>query len=116
MVRRFPLAALVADLNEVGNRLNVLDAGDPLSDVRAIFSWSYATLTPPAARLFRLLGLHPGADLSTIAAAALAGTPVAATRRLLAQLTRANLATEHLPGRYTQHDLLRTYAAELASA
>jgi tetratricopeptide (TPR) repeat protein/transcriptional regulator with XRE-family HTH domain len=112
----FPLAALVADLTEAGNRLNVLDAGDPLSDVRAIFSWSYATLTPPAARLFRLLGLHPGADLSTPAAAALAGAPVAETRRLLTQLTRANLATEHRPGRFTQHDLLRTYAAELAAA
>ncbi|GIF23044.1 tetratricopeptide (TPR) repeat protein/transcriptional regulator with XRE-family HTH domain [Actinoplanes tereljensis] len=111
----FPLAALVADLNEAGNRLNVLDAGDPLSDVRAIFSWSYATLTPPAARLFRLLGRQPGADLSIRAAAALAGVPVAEARRLLSQLTRANLATEHLPGRYTQHDLLRAYAAELAS-
>ncbi|SDT77176.1 Tetratricopeptide repeat-containing protein [Actinoplanes derwentensis] len=111
----FPLAALAADLNEAGHRLNVLDAGDPLSDVRAIFSWSYATLTPPAARLFRLLGVQPGADLSTFGAAALAGAPVAETRRLLSQLTRANLATERLPGRYTQHDLLRTYAAELVS-
>ncbi|WP_250033839.1 ATP-binding protein [Paractinoplanes maris] len=111
----FPLAALVADLGETGNRLNVLDAGDPLSDVRAIFSWSYATLTPPAARLFRLLGLNPGPDLSTSAAAALAGAPVTETRRLLAQLTRANLVTEHRPGRYVQHDLLRLYAAELAS-
>jgi len=112
----FPLAALVADLNEAGNRLNVLETGDPLSDVRAIFSWSYATLPPPAARLFRLLGRQPGSDLSTVAAAALAGAPVPETRRLLSQLTRANLATEHAPGRYTQHDLLRAYAAELASA
>jgi tetratricopeptide (TPR) repeat protein/transcriptional regulator with XRE-family HTH domain len=112
----FPLATLAADLHEAGHRLDVLDTGDPLSDVRAIFSWSYATLTPPAARLFRLLGVHPGADLSTMAAAALAGAPVAETRRLLSQLTRANLVAEHLPGRYAQHDLLRAYAAELASA
>jgi tetratricopeptide (TPR) repeat protein/transcriptional regulator with XRE-family HTH domain len=112
----FPLAALAADLNEAGHRLSVLDGGDPLSDVRAIFSWSYATLTPPAARLFRLLGLHPGSDLSTAGAAALAGAPVAETRVLLSELTRANLATEHRPGRYTQHDLLRAYAEELASA
>ncbi|WP_433301582.1 ATP-binding protein [Actinoplanes sp. CA-030573] len=111
----FPLAALAADLNAAGHRLNALDAGDPLSDVRAIFSWSYATLTPPAARLFRLLGVHPGADLSVPAAAALAGAPVPETRRLLTQLTRANLATEHRPGRFAQHDLLRAYAAELAA-
>ncbi|MCU7725287.1 tetratricopeptide repeat protein [Actinoplanes sp. KI2] len=111
----FPLAALAADLNEASHRLDVLDAGDPLSDVRSIFSWSYASLTPPAARLFRLLGLIPGADLSTVAAAALAGAPVAGTRRMLTELTRANLASEHRPGRYTQHDLLRAYAEELAS-
>ncbi|HWS32177.1 MAG TPA: tetratricopeptide repeat protein [Actinoplanes sp.] len=109
----FPLTALAADLNEAGHRLNVLDAGDPLSDVRAVFSWSYATLTPPAARLFRLLGVHPGTDLSTFGAAALSGTTLAETRRLLSQLTRANLATERRPGRFTQHDLLRAYAAEL---
>jgi DNA-binding SARP family transcriptional activator/tetratricopeptide (TPR) repeat protein len=112
----FPLAALAAELNEAGHRLNALDTGDPPSDVRAVFSWSYETLTPPAARLFRLLGLHPGPDLSTAAAASLAGLPVPGTRRLLTQLARANLAVEHLPGRYTQHDLLRAYAADLASA
>ncbi|GIE54572.1 AfsR/SARP family transcriptional regulator [Actinoplanes nipponensis] len=112
----FPLAALAAELGEAGRRLSALDAGDPVSDVRAVFSWSYATLTPSAARLFRLLGLHPGADLATGAAAALAGEPVPGVRAQLAQLARANLLVEHAPGRYTQHDLLRTYAAELTRA
>ena len=44
--------------------LDTLDAGDPTSEVRAVFSWSYAALTPPGARLFRLLGLHPGPDVA----------------------------------------------------
>ena len=35
---------------------------------------------------------------------------------LLAELTRAHLLTEHAPGRYAFHDLLRAYAAELARA
>lgn len=35
-------------------------------------------------------------------------------RRLLAELTRTHLITEHAPGRYVFHDLLHTYAADLA--
>ena len=109
----FPLAALAAELGEAGRRLSALDAGDPVSDVRAVFSWSYATLAEPAARLFRLLGLHSGPDLSTAAAAALAGMPAPAVRGLLTELVRASLLLEHVPGRYTQHDLLRAYATDL---
>ena len=41
-----------------------LTGGDPATDLRAVFSWSYRTLTADAARLFRLLGLHPGPDIS----------------------------------------------------
>jgi hypothetical protein len=33
---------------------------------------------------------------------------------LLAELARAHLLTEHAPGRYAFHDLLRAYAAEQA--
>jgi Tfp pilus assembly protein PilF len=78
-----------------------------------VLSWSYQALTPPAARLFRLLGLHPGADSSAAAAASLAGQPLSEVRPLLAELTRASLLTEPTPGRYTSHDLLRAYAADL---
>ena len=109
----FPLAALAAELGEAGRRLSALDAGDPVSDVRAVFSWSYATLSPGAARLFRLLGLRPGPDLATGAAAALAGAVVPEVRGLLTELVRANMLVEHVPGRYAQHDLLRAYAMEL---
>ena len=89
---------------------------DPATDVRAVFSWSYrAAHAPAAARLFRLLGLHPGPDIAAPAAASLAGLPSGAARPLLAELTRAHLLTEHVPGRYAFHDLLRAYAAELAA-
>jgi tetratricopeptide (TPR) repeat protein/transcriptional regulator with XRE-family HTH domain len=110
---RFSLATLVGELAEAGRRLDVLDAGDAAGQVRAVFSWSYHALTPAAAGLFRLLGLHPGPDISTAAAASLAAVPLAETHRLLAELTRASLLTEHTPGRYTFHDLLRVYAADL---
>jgi tetratricopeptide (TPR) repeat protein len=79
-----------------------------------VFSWSYRILGGSAARLFRLLGLHPGPDIGEPAAASLAGTPVDKVRALLTELTRAHLVTEPRPDRYALHDLLRSYAIELA--
>ncbi len=110
----FPLAALAGELGEARDRLDSLDGGDPTTGVRAVLSWSYRGLPPQAARLFRLLGLHPGPDLSVAAAASLAGLPADQVRPLLAELTRAHLVDEHSPGRYSFHDLLRAYAAEQA--
>ena len=78
-----------------------------------MFSWSYRALGDPAARMFRLLGLHPGPDIAVAAAASLAAVPPGQARAQLAQLTRAHLLTEHAPGRYAFHDLLRAYASEL---
>jgi DNA-binding SARP family transcriptional activator/tetratricopeptide (TPR) repeat protein len=109
-----PLAGLAAELRESGSRLDALDGGDPASQVRAVFSWSYRALSKPAARLFRLLGLHPGPDIAVPAAAALTDTQPHQARALLAELTRGHLLTEHAPGRYGCHDLLRSYATELA--
>jgi tetratricopeptide (TPR) repeat protein len=110
-----PLAALAAELHDAGRRLDTLDAGDPASQVRAVLSWSYTALSRPAARLFRLLGHHPGPDISAAAAASLAGCPPAQASPLLTELTRASLIAEHMPGRYLWHDLLRAYATELAA-
>jgi DNA-binding SARP family transcriptional activator/tetratricopeptide (TPR) repeat protein len=113
---RFPLAALAGELRQARGGLGPFTGEDPRTDVRAVFSWSYHALGPPAARLFRLLGLHPGPDLGAPAAASLAGVPLAQVRALLAELTGAHLITEHTPGRYAFHDLLRAYAAEQAEA
>ncbi|WP_433380084.1 BTAD domain-containing putative transcriptional regulator [Actinoplanes sp. CA-142083] len=103
-----PLGALADELRDA------LGALDRAVDVRAIFSWSYRTLDEPAARVFRLVaGLHPGSESTVAAAASLAGVPESQVRAPLAELTRATLLTEVAPGRYTCHDLLRSYAAEL---
>jgi len=109
------LAGVAADLAD-DDRLDVLSAGDPVSEVRTAFSWSYDALTPAAAELFRLLALHPDADMSVPAAASLAGAPRPRAHSLLAELTRAGLLTEQPAGRYTFHDLLRVYAAGLSRA
>nr|MDT0656741.1 tetratricopeptide repeat protein [Micromonospora sp. DSM 115978] len=107
------LADLAAELRDSGAGLDGFATGDPATDVRLVFSWSYRCLNPPAARLFRLVGLHPGPDLAGPAAASLAAEPESVVRPLLAELVRAHLITEHTPGRYASHDLLRAYATEL---
>ncbi len=112
----FRLTVLAAGLRDEHNRLDAFDAGEEAASIRAVFSWSYQSLTAPAARLFRLLGLHPGPDISALAAASLAGLDVVQARELFGQLAGACLITEHVPGRYAFHDLLRTYAAEQARA
>jgi DNA-binding SARP family transcriptional activator/tetratricopeptide (TPR) repeat protein len=112
----FSLGALASELRESGTSLDRFVGDDPATDPRAVFSWSYLQLTPEAARLFRLLGLHPGPDVGTAAAASLAGVPVNQVRPLLAELAQAHLVNEHRPGRYTFHDLLRAYAAEQVHA
>ncbi|MDH2424419.1 BTAD domain-containing putative transcriptional regulator [Sphaerisporangium sp. TRM90804] len=110
-----PLGRLVGDLRDERTRLAALDTGDgDDTDLRTVFSWTYHALNPRAARLFRLLGLHPGPEVSTAAAAALAGGDAAAVARLLDRLTADHLLRSRSPGRYDFHDLLRAYAAEQA--
>ena len=112
----FPLDVFAAELREASRVLDPFDAGDVATDVRAVFSWSYRALSPDAARLFRLLSLHPGPDITVTAAASLAGIPAARARALLAELTRGHLLAEPRPGQYAFHDLLRAYATEQTHA
>ncbi len=109
-----PLAELAAELRDARGRLDALEAGDAASDVRAVLSWSYDQLSQAAARMFRLLGLHPGPDISVPAAASMAGISRAEAAAALRELTRTHMAAEQLPGRFAFHDLLRAYAAEAA--
>ncbi|HJP75080.1 MAG TPA: tetratricopeptide repeat protein [Pseudonocardiaceae bacterium] len=109
----FPLAAIAEELRADGG-LDAFADVDPATDTRSVFSWSLSAVTPAAGQLFRLLGLHPGPDFAPPVAAALTGMPVRNARLVLNELSYAHLVAEHVPGRYSQHDLLRTYAAELA--
>ncbi|HEY1640068.1 MAG TPA: BTAD domain-containing putative transcriptional regulator [Streptosporangiaceae bacterium] len=111
----FPLASLAAGLRDRRRRLDRLDAGEPTADVRAVLSWSYRLLSGPAARMFRLLGAHPGPDISAAAASSLAGVERPAARDALSELVRTSLLQEHAPGRFVLHDLVRAYAADLCS-
>ncbi|WP_330277231.1 NB-ARC domain-containing protein [Lentzea sp. NBC_00516] len=109
----FPLATLADELADLDA---FADDDDVTADLRSVFSHSCKALSPAALRLFRLLGLMPGSDISLAGAASLAGLDERETGTLLAELARANLLDEPEPGRFTCHDLLRDYAAELALA
>jgi tetratricopeptide (TPR) repeat protein/transcriptional regulator with XRE-family HTH domain len=114
-VPRLPLAELAAELADAAGRLDALQSGgDPLASVRAVLQCSYEHLDPEAARMLRLLGMHPGPDISVAAAASLAGLPGPRAARHLAELAAASLVSDHGAGRYALHDLVRLYAAERA--
>jgi len=107
-----PLSALASELQDSRARLDLM-LEEPATNLRAVFSWSYDQLGEDARRLFRLLGLYPGQNVSVAAAASLAALSLPATRALLGELTRSNLVSERTPGRFGCHDLLREYAREL---
>ncbi|MGN9907444.1 BTAD domain-containing putative transcriptional regulator [Phytohabitans sp. LJ34] len=109
----FPLRTFTAELADP-RRLDALDIGDPAVNLRAVFSYSYRYLHERTARLFRLLGLHPGPEITASAAASLAGTSLPEARHAVTELVLHHLLTEPAPGRYAMHDLLHVYAAEQA--
>ncbi len=107
-------ADLVAEMTE-GNRLQALEPeGEANSPLHTAFSVSYRDLVPGARRLFRLLGLCPGAEFTAEVAAALLDAPLSQARRLLGALAAAHLIEPVTVGRYRFHDLLREYAQERA--
>jgi tetratricopeptide (TPR) repeat protein len=109
---RRSLAELAAELRDARGRLDALAADEAATDVRAVLSWSYDQLSVLAAGMFRLLGLHPGPDISLSAAASLAGVPRAGAGTALRELTRTHMVAEYTPARFAFHDLLRAYAAD----
>ncbi|MBM7784750.1 AfsR/SARP family transcriptional regulator [Tenggerimyces flavus] len=111
-----PVGELVSQLRGEQERLDVLETGqDPTTSLRAVISWSYHALARDGARLFRLLGLFPGASIGIPATSALAGSERAVAAKLLDRLAEVHLLASPRPGRYAMHDLVRAYAAEQAA-
>jgi tetratricopeptide (TPR) repeat protein len=107
---------LITDLRDESALWNTLSTGtdDDTETVRTVFTWSYRALTPPTARTFRLLGLHPGPEFGLPAAAALTHHTIPHTRQHLDDLVGAHLLEQTAPDRYQFHDLLRAYATDQA--
>jgi hypothetical protein len=112
----FTLASIATDLRRTRGRLDAFGTVGVVADVRTVFSWSYHHLTPQACRLFRLLSLQPATDITVTASASLLGDAPETASRLMAELTSTALITEHQPGRYALHELIRVYAAELSDS
>ncbi|WP_232666994.1 NB-ARC domain-containing protein [Pseudonocardia sp. TRM90224] len=104
------VADLVERLREHRSRASELDAGPGLS-ITAMLDVSYQHLPAAAQRLYRLLGLHPGPDITVDDVAALAGSTPRAAERQVEPLLDLQLLHEHAPGRYRFHDLTRHDAA-----
>lgn len=112
-------AELVRRLDDESRRLDLLGVDD--LDVRVSLSLSVDQLTNSpatrdreAARAFVLLGLPTSVDFASESVAALLETTPARAGDLLEHLTDLHLLESPVPGRYHFHDLVRTFAHELA--
>ncbi|MGX2995441.1 tetratricopeptide repeat protein [Streptomyces sp. JNUCC 64] len=106
-----PLSDLRRDLADTHSRLSVLSREERA--VTAAFQVSHRRLSEEQARLFLRMGLQPGPDFSTEAAALLYGGTFKETERLLLALARRHLVEPLDPyGRWGQHGLVRLYCWE----
>jgi tetratricopeptide (TPR) repeat protein len=107
------LGEIVRELVSEQTRLDALASeSDELTDVRAVFSWSYRILSPEQQKVFRLLGLHTGVDFGSSVAAALVDVAVSTAKQQLRELANVYLVQQLAPDRYRLHDLLRAYSVE----
>jgi tetratricopeptide (TPR) repeat protein/transcriptional regulator with XRE-family HTH domain len=112
---RCTLQELALELRDSVTPLDSMTTGqDRATDLRHVFSRSYATLSAQGQAMFRMLGLHPGPHIAEAAAASMANQSLEETRHILVELYDTGLATEIAPGIYTLHDLLHAYARELS--
>ena len=111
----FPLSVLAAELSDTTSALGALDDGDAAASLPAVLSWSVRALTSEQIRVFGLVGIAPGPDISLPAAAALTALSTRQARAVLRKLEHASLVQQHLPGRYRMHDLIRRYATDTAT-
>ena len=100
----FTLASVVDDLTAVFGG----------SGLRTVFSWSYERLGPTAARLFRLLSLHPADGFSAPVTALLLDVDPPTAEAALGELLDSWLVDQPHPGRYRAHDLVMAYARDLS--
>src|SRR2546423_9763566 len=99
-----PLRVLIDDLRQESLLWGILTTDDEATDgAESVFAWSYRHLPGTAARAFRLLGLHPGADFGLDSAAAVAGELPARIREHLDALTGAHLLEHIVAERFRFH-------------
>jgi DNA-binding SARP family transcriptional activator/tetratricopeptide (TPR) repeat protein len=107
------LTAIAQELSSDTTTLDGFTDDELERDLRTVFTWSYRLLSPEAARMLRLLSLHPGPEVTVEVAASLAGVAPEHARSQMTELVRTRLLNRQQSNRYRLHDLVRAYAAEL---
>ncbi|MFE1879278.1 ATP-binding protein [Streptomyces diastatochromogenes] len=85
------------------------------AEFSAAFAMSVRQLNRPQARLFRMLGLLPGASFDEYVVAALAEVPLRSAVAMLEDLVDAHLVQQPTAGRYRLHDLVHQHARRAAA-
>ncbi|MFE9338232.1 BTAD domain-containing putative transcriptional regulator [Streptomyces sp. NPDC007063] len=99
-VNRYPharLAEVSSSSYGEGEEAEVLSPHGAATDPPRLVSWSYRTLPPDARRLHRLLGTRSERVIGPRAAAAVSGTSLRETDRLLDRLAEVNLLLQRTP-------------------
>ncbi|MEV0576505.1 tetratricopeptide repeat protein [Streptomyces sp. NPDC050392] len=104
---------LIEELEEEGNRLDVLQYGD--TAVRAALEVSYRHLDDDLKEPFFRLSVNPGSEISTeIAGVVMEVAPLKA-RGLMRRLSESNLVSRSpVPARWVMHDLVYLFSSEKA--
>ncbi|WP_165975263.1 AfsR/SARP family transcriptional regulator [Actinomadura rubrisoli] len=105
---RYVLGRLIAEGGLLG-RLSVRERSVPDS-----FDASYYQLPAQQRRIFRMISLHPGEDVTAVSAAALADVSPPQAEAVLESLLDEHLVQQAVAGRYRLHPLVGRYARRLA--
>lgn len=111
---RSSISRIVNTLTDQRSRLSSLAVPGEIS-VQANLDLSYRELSTLAARLYRLLGLHPGPDFELGVVAAAGDLSDDEADDLVSELVDVNLVNEIAADRFAFHDLLRLHAEQLAA-
>ncbi len=107
-----PLGDLVTRMDRRRLLAVVGERGESAPQGESCLTWAYRALPPAERRLFRLLALHPGTDISAEAAHACDGRTPAETMASLTHLVAAHLLdpSDELD-RFGRHGVLAEFAA-----
>jgi tetratricopeptide (TPR) repeat protein len=107
-----PISWLVEELADEQSRLERLKG--PRGPLDAVFDGAYRALSSDLQKLYRRLGIHPGASVGVGVGAAVLGDSAVRAAALLERLGAAHLVEDAVDGRYRLHDLLRIHARRVA--
>ena len=80
------------------------------TSLERVYTLSYQDLNPGMRSFFRLLAIHPGAEITAETAAVLTGTSMPEASASIEELYNRYLLAEPVPHRFRFHDLIKDFA------